>query len=105
MLVETDSTLKVKTVDERVVVVENEDSAFLESSGTVNVYSLGEIVRVVAAIASSTEVEMVVVKVVVTLSNVTCVVIPSAVISVTDESISTIVLILSVSSKEEVEPV
>ena len=37
ILVETDSTLKVITVDERVVVVEYEESLCLESSGTVNV--------------------------------------------------------------------
>ena len=41
---------------------------------------------VVAEIASSTAVEMVVVKIVVTPSNVTCVVIPSVTISITDDS-------------------
>ena len=82
MLVETEATLKVITVDERVIVVEYEESAPLESTGTVNVYSLGEIVRGVAAIASSAEVEMVVVKIVLILSNVTFVLIPLTVISV-----------------------
>ena len=61
-------------------------------------------VTVVAGIASSTAVEMVVVKIVVTPSNVTCVVIPSVTISITDDSAWTSVLILSVSSKVEVEP-
>ena len=61
--------------------------------------------RVVAAIASSAEVEMVVVKAVVIPSNVTCVVIPSVVILITDDSTWTSVLIVSVSVKAEVEPV
>ena len=105
IVVVTESTLKVKIVDERVEVVEYEESLCLESAGTVNVYSVGEIVRVVAAIASSAEVEMVVVKAVVIPSNVTCVVIPSVVISITDDSTWTSVLIVSVSVKAEVEPV
>ena len=37
ILVETNSTLKVITVDEKVVAVEYEESLCLESSGTVNV--------------------------------------------------------------------
>ena len=59
---------------------------------------------VVAGIASSTAVEMVVVKIVVTPSNVTFVVIPSVTISITNASTWTSVLILSVSSKAEEDP-
>ena len=86
ILVVTESTLKVNIVAERVVVSEYEDSALLDSVGTVNVYSVGATVTVVAAIASSAEVEMVVMTVVVIPSNVTCVVIPSVIISIVDDS-------------------
>ena len=105
IVVVTESTLKVKTVDERFVVVEYEESLLLDSPGTVNVYSVGEIVRLVAEATRSTLVEMVVVKAVVTPSNVTCVVIPSVVISITDDSTWISVLIVSVSVKEVLVPV
>ena len=83
MLVETEATLKVITVDERVIVVEYEESAPLESTGTVNVYAVGSMVIVGAEAIRFTEVEMVVVKVVLIPSNVTFVLIPSVTISVT----------------------
>ena len=85
--------------------VEYEESLVLDSAGTVNVYSVGVIVTVVAEAINSTLVETVVVKVVVIASNVTCVLIPSVTISVTNDGTSTIELILSVSSKGEVVPV
>ena len=83
----TESTLRVYSADGRVVVSEYEESALLESAGTVNEYSVGAIVTVVAEATKSTLVERVVVKVVARLSNVTCVVIPSVIISVTDSAI------------------
>ena len=100
----TESTLRVYSADGRVVVVEYAESLLLESTGTVNEYSVGAIVTVVAEATKSTLVERVVVTVVVRLSNVTCVVIPLTVISVTDSATSTTVLISSVSVKVEVEP-
>ena len=85
--------------------VEYEESLCLDSAGTVNVYSVGEIVRVVAEATRSTLVEMVVVKVVVTPSSVTFVLIPLTVISVSSGSTWTSVLIISVSVKEVLVPV
>ena len=86
MLVETEATLKVITVDERVVVVEYEDSATLESTGTVNVYAVGSMVIVEAEATSSAEAVRVVVKVVVIPSNMTFVLISSVTISVTSSA-------------------
>ena len=62
--------------------VEYEDSATLDSTGTVNEYSVGSIVIVEAGATNSTLVERVVVKAVVMPSNVTFVVTPLTVISV-----------------------
>ena len=86
-------------VDERVVVSEYSESLLLKLSGTVNVYSVGAIVTVVAETVSPTVEAVETMIVVVIPSKVTFVLIPSVIISVSKAATSTMVLILSVSSR------
>ena len=86
-------------VGERVIVVEYSESALLDSVGTVNVYSVGAIVTVVAETVNPTVEAVETMMVVVIPSKVTFVLLPSVIISVSKAATSTMVLILSVSSR------
>ena len=79
--------------------VEYSESLLLKLPGTVNVYSVGAIVTVVAETVNPTVEAVETMMVVVIPPKVTRVVIPSVIISVLKTATSTMVLILSVSSR------